>query len=364
MSEADPRRNVRRGSLLSLTSAVLFGVSAPLIKLLLPSASPLVVAGLLYLGAGLVLALPLAMGVRLRTPREALLVRDDLPTLAGVVGLGGIAGPVLLLVGLERVSGVAGSLLLNLEAPLTILVAVLLFGEHVGRRGMAALGLVLLGAVLLGARGGDVRVDPLGLLAIAAACLCWAFDNNLTQRLSGKDPIALTRVKCLAAGATNLALGLAVGGTLPTPWMLGATVLVGIASYGLSLVLATLALRAIGAARHAVHFSTAPFVGALASIPILGEVPRWVDLVGMTVMAFGIAVLLREQHRHPHAHDELAHDHKHRHDEHHRHDHPPGLAPDEPHAHPHRHERLVHDHAHASDLHHRHAHAHGGDSGA
>ncbi len=356
MSEVDPRVGIRRGSLLSLTSAVLFGVSAPLIKLLLPSGSPVVVAGLLYLGAGLVLTLPLVRRARSRAPREAVLVRGDLPTLAGIVALGGIAGPVLLLVGLERVSGVAGSLLLNLEAPLTILVAVLLFGEHMGRRGIAALSLVLLGAVLLGARGGDVRVDPIGLLAVGGACLCWAFDNNLTQRLSGKDPVALTRIKCLAAGATNLGLGLSIGGALPAPALLGATVLVGAFSYGLSLVLATFAMRAIGAARHAVHFSIAPFVGALASLPILGEVPRWADLGGTTLMALGIATLLRERHGHPHVHDALEHDHKHEHDEHHGHDHAPGLSPHGPHAHVHRHERLVHDHAHASDLHHRHDH--------
>jgi len=356
MREPAPEQRIRRGSVLSLTSAVLFGLSAPLIKLLLPTSSSVVVAGLLYLGAGLVLALPLAMGVSSRKPREAPLRRGDLPTLAGIVFLGGIAGPVLLLLGLERVSGVAGSLLLNLEAPLTIFVAVLLFGEHVGRRGIASLALVLLGAVLLGARGGEVRVDPLGMLAVGAACLCWAFDNNLTQRLSGKDPIALTRVKCLVAGATNLVLGLSFGGALPAAAILGATVLVGAFSYGLSLVLATFAMRAIGAARHAVHFSIAPFVGALASLPILGEVPRWADLGGTALMALGIATLLRERHGHPHVHEALEHDHMHEHDDHHGHPHPPGVPPAGPHAHAHRHERLVHDHPHVSDLHHRHDH--------
>ena len=181
------------------------------------------------------------------------------------------------------------------------------------------------GSVLPGARGGEVRVDPLGTLAVGAAGLCWTFGNHLTRRLSGKDSNTLTRVRCFAAGATNLVLGIPCGGALPEPAILGATVLVGTFSSCLSLVLATFAMRAIGAARHAVHFSIAPFVGAMASIPILGEVPRWVDLVGMTVMAFGIAVLLREQDRHPRTRDELEHDPMHPHvsDLHHRHDHTP-----------------------------------------
>jgi len=37
-----------------------------------------------------------------------------------------------MLIGLARLSAVAGALLLNLEAPFTILLAVLLFGEHLG----------------------------------------------------------------------------------------------------------------------------------------------------------------------------------------------------------------------------------------
>ena len=40
---------------------------------------------------------------------------------------GGIVAPVLLLLGLERVSGVAGSLLLNLEGPFTIVIGVAIF---------------------------------------------------------------------------------------------------------------------------------------------------------------------------------------------------------------------------------------------
>jgi hypothetical protein len=36
---------------------------------------------------------------------------------------GGVVAPVLMLAGLERISGVTGSLLLNLEGPFTIIVA-------------------------------------------------------------------------------------------------------------------------------------------------------------------------------------------------------------------------------------------------
>ena len=356
MADAAPIDPSRRGPLLSLASAALFGVSAPLSKLLLPWASPMEVAGLLYLGAGLgLLVLPLIVPSVRRRSEAALTVRD-LPLMVGIVLLGGILAPVLLLTGLERVSGVVGSLLLNLEAPLTIFVAVMLFREHLGRREIACVTFVLLGAVALGFRPGDVRVDPLGLLAVAGACLAWAFDNNLTQRLSGKDPVAITRVKCLVAGGVNLVLASVLGSSLPGTGVLVASMLLGLASYGVSLVIATVAMRRIGAARHAAYFASAPFVGAVLAVPLLGEVPRWTDVLGMVFMALGLAALLRERHGHSHVHEALEHEHAHRHDAHHQHDHPAGIGPGEPHVHVHRHDQLEHDHEHASDLHHRHAH--------
>jgi drug/metabolite transporter (DMT)-like permease len=341
---------------MSLLSAALFGVSAPWSKRLLPDAGPLSIAGTLYLagGLGLVALTPLLTSLRTRT--EAPLGRRDLPTLAGVVLLGGVAAPVLLLVGLGRVSGIVGSLLLNLEAPLTVAVAVAAFGEHLGRRGLACLALVLAGAVVLTLDPSGGATDLGGVLAVAGACLLWAVDNNLTQRLSGKDPVAITRVKCLVAGATNLGLAVALGHPVPGVGAALAASVIGVLAFGVGLVLATLGMRALGAARHAVLFASAPFVGAAAAVPLLGETPRALDLAGMALLAAGVAVLLRERHDHAHVHAPIEHDHRHVHDEHHRHAHGPDDPPGAPHAHRHRHEPLAHAHPHASDAHHRHDH--------
>src|SRR5262245_45787800 len=127
-----------RGAVYGLLAAALFGASAPLAKRLLPTTGVLALAGLLYLGAGL--SLTLYRGLRRAwtgadaRAREAPLRRADYPLLAGVLLLGGMAGPLLMLFGLSRLTGVASALLLNLEAPLTILLAVALFREHLGRR--------------------------------------------------------------------------------------------------------------------------------------------------------------------------------------------------------------------------------------
>jgi len=343
-----------RGALCGLSAAILFGASAPVSKLLLPELGPLIMAGLLYLGAGLGLTLYGLVRPRSRVAREARLTRRDLGLLAGVALCGGILGPVLMLVGLGRVSGLAGSLLLNLEAPFTMLLAVLFFREHLGRRGLVAALLIIGGGLLLSWRPGVLHADPWGILAIAGACLSWGIDNNLTQRLSLRDPVAVVRWKTLGAAACTLAVGVGFRHDLPAPTVAAAAAGLGSLSYGASIVLDMYALRLLGAAREAAFFATAPFMGAALAVPILGDRFGMAEVGAALLMASGVVLLIREKHAHAHDHEPLEHEHVHVHDEHHQHSHDRPAA--EPHSHLHRHEPIAHEHPHLPDLHHRHRH--------
>jgi drug/metabolite transporter (DMT)-like permease len=352
---ADPSSSQHlRGAALGLGAAALFGLSAPAAKVLLGEVSPVLLAGLLYLGA--------AVGLwshRVLAPasRESGLRRADLPKLAAVVLSGGILGPISMLLGLSRVSGLTGSLLLNLEAPFTVLLALVVFREHLGQDGVLAVVLIFAGALLLKLEPGALSADTVGILLLAGACACWAIDNNLTQRLSLRDPFAIVRVKTLVAGVANTSIALSVlGAELPAGRYVALAMALGCLSYGLSVVLDAYALRFIGAAREAAYFATAPFVGALASVAFLGDRLRWYDLPAMGAMVLGVIFLLRERHAHEHEHELLEHEHLHEHDLHHRHEHSPSDPPGNVHSHPHRHDPLRHEHAHVPDAHHRHRH--------
>ncbi len=345
--------DVVRGTVCGLAAAALFGASTPAAKWLLGTVDPQILAGLFYFAAGI--ALSVYRAVR-PAKQEAPLRRTDLPLLAGIVLAGGVAGPLLLLVGLMRTTATASALLLNLEAPFTMAIALIVFGEHLPRRGLVAALLILLGSAVLKVRPGEVGGDSLGMLAVAGACAAWAIDNNLTQRLALRDPVSLVRIKAVAAGAMNLGIGFARGEGLPPPRPLVVACLVGAASYGVSIVLDTYALRWLGAAREAALFATAPFAGAVASVVLLREPIAAVDALAGAIMAAGVIVLLRDRHAHRHRHEAIEHEHSHVHDEHHQHHHDGDIDPTEPHTHLHRHEALEHDHPHVSDLHHRHEH--------
>lgn len=341
---------------MALGSAVLFGASTPLAKLLLGAVDPWLLAGLLYLGAGAGLAAVHFMRRALALPAlEAPLRRADLPWLAAVVLFGGVCGPVLLMFGLARTPAAEASLLLNLEGLATMGIAWVAFRENVDRRLLLGAAAILAGASILSWKGQSFTPGA-GAILIAGACLSWGIDNNLTRKLSSADPVQIAMIKGLVAGTVNLVLAMMHGSKpVNVDFALAAGIL-GFFGYGVSLALFVASLRHLGTARTGAYFSLAPFVGVVLAVVLLAE-PLSIRLaLAGGLMAVGLWLHLAERHEHDHVHDALEHEHRHLHDDHHKHEHSPDDPSGEPHSHRHRHTRLVHRHPHYPDLHHRHAH--------
>jgi drug/metabolite transporter (DMT)-like permease len=348
-----------------LVSAALFGASPPLAKLLLRDTDPLVLAGLLYAGAGI----GLTLFSRLQRHRGSAssepspLNRKDAPWLAGAVICGGIAAPILLLLGLTRLSGFSASLLLNLEGVATALLAVLLFGEPAGRRTWAALAAMTGAGVFMSWDVSSGRISATGILLVLGAMAAWGADNNFTRMIADKNPVRIAQIKGLIAGTFSLGLAVALGRPFPHWTYLLAGAALGAFSYGVSLVLFIRALSGLGAFRTGAFFSLGPFVGAVLSLVLLPEAPAWPLIPGLLLMMAGTALIVLERHGHVHRHERVVHAHPHHHhDDHHDHGHE-GVRADPPpeekgrgHVHAHSHEEREHSHAHWPDIHHRHRH--------
>jgi drug/metabolite transporter (DMT)-like permease len=339
----------------ALASAVLFGASTPIAKGLADQVSPILLAGLLYLGSGI--GLWIIRIIRDRGFRTSMLPPREWPWLVGAILAGGVLGPILLMYGLSRTSAGSASLLLNLESVLTALLAWLVFREGTNRRiviGMACI--VAGGAVLTGSPRATTHSGGIGAIAIAAACLCWAIDNNLTRKVSASDAIFIAGSKGLVAGITNLSLAFALGATLPGTRLAVSAMTIGLLGYGMSLVLFVIALRGLGSARTGAYFSTAPFIGAAIAIASLGEPLTLPFGICALLMGIGVWLHLTERHDHEHSHEEATHAHAHSHDLHHQHEHDFLWDGVEPHVHVHQHDKLVHAHPHYPDLIHTHRH--------
>ncbi len=346
-------------ALQALLAAVLFGASAPLSKLLLGEVQPIPLAALLYLGSGTgAVLILLYQRIRTRGQRvEARLSLPDLPWLAGALIAGGVAAPIILLLGLKSTPASTASLLLNFESVATTLIAALFFKESIDRRIGWAIGLVTLASVLLTWTGSKWGIS-FAALGVIGACFLWGLDNNLTRRISARDPLMIVGVKGLGAGTFSLVLCILLRQSLPALNIGLLAMLLGSISYGISIQLFIISMRAMGAARTSTLFGTAPFAGVILSLILLRDAPSILFWVSLPVMLAGAWLMLTENHAHQHIHELLEHNHRHAHpDEHHLHAHPENSPlVNGSHTHMHRHEALVHDHPHTPDLHHQHRH--------
>ena len=174
MTPAARRNRPASGVPAALAAAVLFGASVPFAKLLLGAMSPWLLAGLLYLGAGLGLTL-----MRLTRPRTAIrLEPGEWRWLAGAIVAGGVVAPVLLMYGLSAMPASGAALLLNAETLFTALLAWFVFRENFDRRIALGMAAIVAGALVL-AWPGDARFGALWpALAVLGAGLGWALDES------------------------------------------------------------------------------------------------------------------------------------------------------------------------------------------
>jgi drug/metabolite transporter (DMT)-like permease len=338
------------GALLALASAVAFGATTPFVQRLGRGVGPFVTAALLYGGAAAFSVWPRRGTARLR--------RSDLPRVVAVALLGALAAPVALAWGLQRTNGVAASLLLNLEAVFTVLLARLLWAEPIGGRAAGALSAMTLGGAVLVASGPlSGATDALGSLAVVAATLAWAADNAVGRPLADRDPTQVVLAKAAIGAVISAAIAVASGERLPGSFPAAAVGLAacGAVGYGASLALYLRAQRSIGAGRTGSIFAAAPFVGA-AIAWALGQRASGPALAAAGVLfAAGLWLHLTEGHAHEHTHEAVEHSHAHSHDDLH-HNHAHDKSPQGEHTHVHRHERATHTHPHALDVDHRHRH--------
>jgi drug/metabolite transporter (DMT)-like permease len=358
-----PRTQLSRGVALAAGAAVLFGLTAPLLQRASAGVSSLASGCLLYLGAGLGAVVLLA--AQRRGPVPALWGGRGFLRLGLVAVVGAVIAPVLLVVGLRHIDAATASLLLALEAPVTLLLARVLLREHLGRRVLAAAACILGGGLLLALApwlaGGAATTGPAfssaatGAILIFAACTAWATDNLLSRALADEDPVGVVAGKgLLGALVSGLAVA-ALGQSLPGPGRVAALLAIGALGFGVSLQLYLRAQTLVGAGRTASVFATAPFVGAAAALALGSPWPGWALPTAAALMMVGVALHVSERHGHPHTHEPLEHEHMHSHDDGH-HDHRHDQAPVGSHSHWHRHDPVTHEHEHSEDLHHRHPH--------
>jgi len=290
--------------LYAFLAAVFYAINIPASKVLLRDVGPTTMAALLYLGAGIGIAILSLLNTQDRKA-SAPLTHRDMPFVVGMILLD-IAAPIFLMLGIRYGTSAHASLLGNFEIVATTVIALFVFKEAVSKRLWIAITLITLASILLSFEGTDSFRFSYGSLLVIAATVCWGFENNCTRNIASKNTYEIVVLKGVFSGLGALAIAVIRHEAMPNLAHVAAALALGFVAYGLSIFLYVRAQNTLGAAKTSAYYAVAPFVGALLSFVLLKEGLSWMYLAALGVMVAGAALVvvdtLVRHHTHPHQH--------------------------------------------------------------
>ncbi len=279
--------DIRHGIFLAILAAGLYALNSPFSKLLLRFMPSTLMAGFLYIGAGLgMIMIFIFRRIAGRPGNEAPLTGKELPYVIAMIVLD-IAAPICLLLGLSMTTAANVSLLNNFEIVATAVIALAIFREAISPR-------LWLGILFVTASCALLSIDDLsslqfnsGSLFVLLACICWGIENNCTRKLSSKDPLQIVMIKGIFSGTGSVVIGLICGERAVHLGIIPVVLLLGFVAYGLSIYFYVYAQRILGAARTSAYYAVAPFIGVFLSLLIFREIPGILFVAALVLMIIG-----------------------------------------------------------------------------
>ena len=271
----------------AILAAALYAISSPVSKILLEKVPPTMMAGLLYLGAGI--GMSIIGFFRYKTgkfKKEMRITKKEMPFTVSMVVLD-ILAPIFLMIGLTMTTPANVSLLNNFEIVATSLIALFIFKEAISKRLWLAIGLITISSIVLSVEDISSFSFSFGSIFVLLASVCWGFENNCTRMLSVKDPLQVVVIKGFGSGVGSLIISFILKETSTNVAYIFATLLLGFVAYGLSIYLYVYAQRELGAAKTSAYYAVAPFIGVGLSFVIFIQIPTISFVVALLVMIAG-----------------------------------------------------------------------------
>jgi len=279
--------NIKKGIAFAILAASLYAINAPFSKILLEFMPPTLMAGFLYVGAGIGMTfIALIQKVKKTDTKELKLTKTELPYTIAMIILD-IAAPICLLVGLNATTAANASLLNNFEIVGTAIIALMVFKEKISPRLWFGIFFITLSCGMLSFEDVSSLHFSYGSLFVLLSAICWGFENNCTRKISSKDPLQIVLLKGIFSGIGSLIIGLYMGEHTSSLWSIFAVLCIGFIAYGLSIYFYVYAQRLLGAARTSAYYAVAPFIATILSLIILREIPDITYYFSLVLMIIG-----------------------------------------------------------------------------
>lgn len=283
----ETEQKIKKGIAFAILAAALYAINAPFSKILLEFMPPTLMAGFLYVGAGIgMIFIALMRKIKKYEAKELKLTKSELPYTIAMIVLD-IAAPICLLFGLNSTTAANASLLNNFEIVATAIIALMVFKEKISTRLWFGIFFVTLSCGILSFEDVSSLRFSYGSLFVLLATICWGFENNCTRKISSKDPLQIVLLKGIFSGIGSLIIGLFIGERIEALWSIVAVLYVGFVAYGLSIYFYVYAQRLLGAARTSAYYAVAPFIAAILSLIIFREIPDVTYFVALVLMIVG-----------------------------------------------------------------------------
>ena len=283
-----------KASAFAILAAALYAINIPFSKILIEYVDSTMMAGFLYLGAGVGMFLYTTIsGVFGKRAVKEPLTKAELPYTIAMIILD-IAAPILLMHGLSITTSANATLLNNFEIVATSLMALVVFKEFVSKKLWIAIGLVTIASVILTFEGEGSFQFNIGSLMVLGAATCWGFENNCTRMLSHKSSEEIVIIKGIFSGLGSIITAFILGEQIPDWIYIVLVLLLGFVSYGLSINFYIMAQAKLGAAKTSAYYSIAPFLGVVFSLLLLGERPGVQFYVALAVLLVGTLLIVKD----------------------------------------------------------------------
>lgn len=277
----------KQGITLAILAAALYAISSPFSKLLLDYIPSTLMAGFLYLGAGIgMTVISLLQKISGHTRKEEKLSEKELPYTIAMIVLD-IAAPICMLLGLSMTTAANASLLNNFEIVATSFIALLIFKERISPRLWLGIIAITISCMILSFENISNLYFSKGSLFVLLAACCWGLENNCTRKISSKDPLQIVFLKGIFSGSGSLVIGLVIGERLKNLWIIPCVLLLGFIAYGLSIYSYVYAQRLLGASRTSAYYAVSPFIGVYLSLIMFHEIPKLSFCIALLLMLFG-----------------------------------------------------------------------------
>lgn len=278
------KKNERKGLLFAFLSAFLYDLNVPVSKYSLKTLSTNEILFLLYFGSAVGLFLLMLFNKKQKFSLKP--EKGESIFIIGVI-IFDILAALFIVESLKYIDASTVSLISILEISFTIVISHFIFKTKISKNLIIAVILVSIGGILLSFDSStEFKLSIASMLTVFATA-CWGLENNLTAKVSDKNPLLLVFYKCFAVAIFNLLfiLNINIFELFINNWFL---LVIGFFTYGISILYYVYAINCIGISKTSIVFSFSPVFGALISLILFKEKITIYFVISLILMLMGI----------------------------------------------------------------------------